>query len=84
MGESVMERVVKAIVDSLAVDADEVVPQARLVEDLGADSLDVVQLALQLEEEFDLHIPDDEAKALPTVQAVADYIDRRCAERAQS
>lgn len=84
MGESIQARVTKAIVEELGLDDEDVAPGKRLVEDLGADSLDVVQLALTLEDEFALEIPDDDIKALPTVQAVVDYIERRCAERVVS
>jgi len=82
MGETIAERVKQAVVDALGVDEEEVTPDARIVNDLGADSLDVVQLALQLEDEFGLEIPDEDAHGLATVQAVVDYITRRCEERA--
>lgn len=81
MGESIAARVAKAIADSLGCDPDEVSGSMRLKDDLGADSLDVVQMALQLEEEFALDISDSDAHALATVQDVVDYIERRCAAR---
>jgi len=81
MGETIAERVKQAVVDALGVDEEEVTPDARIVDDLGADSLDVVQLALQLEDEFDLEIPDADAHGMATVQAVIDYVTRRCEAR---
>jgi acyl carrier protein len=72
---SVQERVKKVIVDQLGVDEDQVKPEASFVDDLGADSLDVVELVMALEEEFDAEIPDEEAEGLKTVQSVYDYID---------
>lgn len=72
---SVQERVKKVIVDQLGVDEEQVKPEASFVDDLGADSLDVVELVMALEEEFDAEIPDEEAEGLKTVKSVYDYID---------
>ena len=72
---SVQERVKKVIAEQLGINEDEVKPEASFVDDLGADSLDVVELVMALEEEFDAEIPDEEAEGLKTVQSVYDYID---------
>ncbi len=71
--ENLEERVKKIIVEQLAVDAGEVTPQAQFVQDLGADSLDTVELVMALEEEFDIEIPDEDAEKITTVQAAVDY-----------
>lgn len=68
------EKVKQIIVDQLGVDADEVTPQAKFVEDLGADSLDTVELVMALEEEFGIEIPDEDAEKIVTVKDAADYI----------
>ena len=70
----VAEKVKKIIVDQLGVSADEVKPEASFVEDLGADSLDTVELVMALEEEFETEIPDEEAEKITTVQAAIDYV----------
>ncbi|MFM5887298.1 MAG: acyl carrier protein [Dolichospermum sp.] len=70
------ERVKKIIIEQLSVDKPEkVIPGASFIDDLGADSLDTVELVMALEEEFDIEIPDEEAEKITTVQAVVDYID---------
>ena len=71
---TVDERVKKIIAEQLGVEEDEVVPEASFVEDLGADSLDTVELVMALEEEFELEIPDEEAEKISTVQNAIDYI----------
>ena len=63
------------IVEQLGVNADQVKPEAKFIEDLGADSLDTVELVMALEEEFDLEIPDDEAEKITTVQQAVDHIN---------
>ncbi|ARP37782.1 MULTISPECIES: acyl carrier protein [Vibrio] len=68
------ERVKKIIVEQLGVDEAEVKNEASFVDDLGADSLDTVELVMALEEEFDTEIPDDEAEKITTVQAAIDYV----------
>ncbi len=68
------ERVKKIIVDMLGVKEEDVVPEASFVNDLGADSLDTVELLMALEEEFNTEIPDEEAEQINTVQAAIDYI----------
>ncbi len=64
---SIEERVKNIIVEQLGVDADQVTPDTSFVEDLGADSLDTVELVMAFEEEFDLEIPDEEAEKMTTV-----------------
>ncbi|MGQ9486658.1 MAG: acyl carrier protein [Armatimonadota bacterium] len=76
---STFERTKKVIVDKLEVDEGEVTPQASFVEDLGADSLDVVELIMALEEEFNIEIPDDDAEGIRTVQDAVDYIEQKLA-----
>lgn len=72
---SVEERVKHIIVEQLGVDEDEVKPEAAFVDDLGADSLDVVELVMALEEEFGLEINDEDAEKLVSVKLAVDYID---------
>ncbi|MDY7025574.1 MAG: acyl carrier protein [Pseudomonadota bacterium] len=74
MSNSIEERVKKIVVEQLGVEADKVVVEASFVDDLGADSLDTVELVMALEEEFDIEIPDEEAEKITTVQAAIDYI----------
>ena len=76
---TIFERVKRIIVEQLGVDDEEVVPSANFVDDLGADSLDLVELIMSLEEEFSnssqkIEIPDDDAEKILTVQDAADYI----------
>ncbi len=80
-GERIMAdtlaRVSKIIVDRLGVEESEVKPEASFKDDLGADSLDVVELVMELEDEFDLEISDEEAEKISTVADVVDYINSR-------
>lgn len=71
------EKLVKIIADQLGVDAAECKPEARLLEDLGADSLDVVELIMAVEEEFGLEIPDEDAENLATVGAIEAYLAQK-------
>ncbi len=73
---NIEERVKKIIVEQLGVDEAEVKNESAFVEDLGADSLDTVELVMALEEEFDTEIPDEEAEKITTVQAAIDYVTR--------
>ncbi|MGA1796088.1 MAG: acyl carrier protein [bacterium] len=75
MAEKVKDRVTKIIVDQLGVDTKEVTPQASFIEDLGADSLDIVELVMALEEEFDLEISDEEAERITKVQEAVEFIE---------
>ncbi len=71
---SVEKRVKEIIVEQLGVSEDEAVPEASFIDDLGADSLDTVELVMALEEEFDIEIPDEEAEKIRTVQDAISYI----------
>ncbi len=72
---SVEDRVAKIVVEQLGVKEEEVKSEASFVDDLGADSLDTVELVMALEEEFGTEIPDDEAEKITTVQLAIDYIN---------
>ena len=72
---AIEERVKKIIVEQLGVKEEEVKNEASFVDDLGADSLDTVELVMALEEEFDIEIPDEEAEKITTVQAAIDYVE---------
>jgi acyl carrier protein len=74
MAKPVEERVKEIIVEQLGVEEDEVLPAAKFIEDLGADSLDTVELVMAFEEEFDLEIPDEEAEKIATVGDAISYI----------
>lgn len=74
--KSIEDSVKDIIVDQLGVNADQVTPQAKFVEDLGADSLDTVELVMAFEEEFDVEVPDEEAEKLQSVGDVIDYINK--------
>ncbi len=69
-----LEKVKNLIVEELAVDPSEVTAEASFIDDLGADSLDVVELVMAMEEEFDLEIPDEDAEKIETVQDAVDYL----------
>ncbi len=71
---AVQEKVKSIIVEQLGVDPEKVKLEASFIDDLGADSLDIVELVMAMEEEFDLEIPDEDAEKLKTVQNVVDYI----------
>ncbi|MEE9189342.1 MAG: acyl carrier protein [Candidatus Neomarinimicrobiota bacterium] len=73
---STFDKIKEVIVDKLGVDEDKIVAEASFVDDLGADSLDTVELIMELEEEFGLEIPDEEAEKLTTVGTVVDYVDK--------
>jgi acyl carrier protein len=73
--QEIQERLKKIIVDQLGVDESEVVPSASFVEDLNADSLDLVELIMSLEEEFKIQISDEDAEKITTVQEAQDYIE---------
>ena len=72
-----IERVTKLVCEQLGVKEEEVTPEASFVEDLGADSLDTVELVMALEEEFETESPDEEAEKITTVKEVIDYIEAR-------
>lgn len=68
------ERVKKIIAEQLSVEIEKITPEARFVDDLGADSLDTVELVMALEEEFEIDIPDEEAEKIVTFQDVLSYV----------
>lgn len=68
------DKVKKIIVEQLGVDEDDITMESSFIDDLGADSLDIVELIMALEEEFDLEIPDSEAEKITTVGDAVDYI----------
>jgi acyl carrier protein len=72
---SVQERVIDIVAEQLGVDKEKVTPETSFVNDLGADSLDTVELVMELEEEFDITIPDDAAEKIQTVGQAVQYIE---------
>lgn len=72
---SIDERVVKIVAEQLGVSEGEIKPESSFVEDLGADSLDTVELVMALEEEFDCEIPDEQAEKITTVKQAIDYVN---------
>ncbi len=77
---TIEERVRKVVVEQLGVTDDQVTPEASFVDDLGADSLDTVELVMALEEEFNTEIPDDKAESIATVKDAIDYIDANASD----
>ncbi|MCD4715383.1 MAG: acyl carrier protein [Desulfobacterales bacterium] len=77
---TVEEKVIKIICEQLDVPKDDVVPEASFVDDLGADSLDQVELIMAMEEDFDISIPDEDAEKIGTVQNAVDYIKKATGE----
>ena len=75
-GSDTPDRVMKIVVEHLGVDADKVTPEASFIDDLGADSLDIVELVMAFEEEFGVEIPDDAAEKITTVKDAIDYIEQ--------
>jgi acyl carrier protein len=73
---AVESKMVDIIVEQLSVDKDKVVVGASFVDDLGADSLDLVELIMAMEEEFDIEIPDEEAEKIATVQDAIDFVNK--------
>lgn len=73
----VLDRVTKIIVDRLGVDEEKVTLEASFKDDLGADSLDIVELVMELEDEFDMEISDDDAEEISTVGDAVDYIKKQ-------
>ncbi len=74
---AVEEKIKSIIVDQLGVKAEEVTPEASFLDDLGADSLDTVELVMALEEEFGIEIPDEDAEKMTTVQEAVNYINKK-------
>ena len=77
---AVSDKVKSIIVEQLGVDEEEVTPDASFVDDLGADSLDTVELVMAFEEEFSVEVPDEDAEKLQTVGQVVKYIDEKTAK----
>jgi acyl carrier protein len=75
MAASVQARVKEIVCEQLGVNAEEVIPEASFIEDLGADSLDIVELVMALEEEYEMEISDEDAEKIKTVQDVITYIE---------
>ena len=76
MSESSEEKVRGIIVEQLGVNADQVTRESKMIEDLGADSLDAVELVMAVEEAFEIEVPDDQAEKLIAVGDVIDYVDK--------
>ena len=73
---AVRDRVIDIVADQLGVDKEKVTPETSFVNDLGADSLDTVELVMELEEEFDINIPDDAAEKIQTVGQAIEFIEK--------
>ena len=69
------DKIKEIIIDKLGVEEGKITMEAKFIDDLGADSLDTVELIMQLEEEFSIEIPDEDAETITTVQAAVDYIE---------
>jgi acyl carrier protein len=78
---AVADQVKKIIVEQLGVDEDEVTPDASFVDDLGADSLDTVELVMAFEEEFSIEIPDEDAEKITRVKDAIEYIDKHAKKK---
>jgi acyl carrier protein len=78
---AVQEKITEIIVEQLGVKPEEVVPEASFVDDLGADSLDTVELVMALEEEFGIEIPDEDAEKIQTVGDAIRYIDEKAGSK---
>ncbi len=76
MASAVEERVIDIVAEQLGVDKEKVSPETSFVNDLGADSLDTVELVMELEEEFDINIPDDAAEKIQTVGQAIEFIEK--------
>ena len=77
MSEDIHSKITKVIVEKLGVSEDQVKPEAAFIDDLGADSLDQVELVMALEDEFDIEIPDEEAEKLKKVSDVIAYVNSK-------
>ncbi len=74
---AIEQEMIDIIVEQLTVDKAKVVPEASFVDDLGADSLDLVELIMAMEESFDIEIPDEDAEGIATVQDAIDYVNKQ-------
>jgi acyl carrier protein len=77
MTMAIEQEMIDIIVEQLSVERDKVVPNASFVDDLGADSLDLVELIMAMEEGFDIEIPDEDAEGITTVQDAIDYVNKQ-------
>lgn len=78
--DSLEPKIVEIIANQLSLRDEEIKPDSRFVEDLGADSLDIVELIMEMEEEFDIEIPDEQVEKMTTVKDVTDYISKIVAQ----
>jgi acyl carrier protein len=78
---SVEERVIEIVCENLGVSKEQVTRNTRFIDDIGADSLDIVELVMELEEEFEITIPDEEAEKIKTVGEAIDYIEKELAKK---
>ena len=76
MAENIQEKVTEIIVEQLSVTADQVTPESKMIEDLGADSLDAVELVMAVEEEFGIEVPDDAAEKLISVGDIISHVEK--------
>jgi acyl carrier protein len=76
-GESLQQRLYALVANQLGLEREELVPEARILDDLGADSLDVVELVMALEESFDIVVPDEDVERLQTIGDVQQYLELR-------
>ena len=76
MAENIVEKVTEIIVEQLGVSADQVKPESKMIEDLGADSLDAVELVMAVEEEFGIEVPDEEAEKLISVGDIISHVEK--------
>jgi acyl carrier protein len=74
---AVEDKIKEIVADQLGVSVEEVIPEASFIDDLGADSLDIVELVMAIEEEFGLEIPDDDAEKIQTIGDAISYVDER-------
>ena len=75
--DNTLEKITEIVVDKLGVDSEKVSLEAKFIDDLGADSLDTVELIMQFEEEFEIEIPDEDAEKILSVQQALDYINSK-------
>lgn len=78
---SIQERVTDIVIEQLGLERDKVHPESKFVDDLGADSLDTVELVMALEEEFEIEIPDDEAEKITTLREAISYIEQHAKDK---
>ena len=76
MSDDNLNKIVEIVIDKLGIDANKVTPEAKFIDDLGADSLDTVELIMQFEEEFGIEIPDEDAEKILSVNQALDYINQ--------